>query len=501
VTPIRDEPGAPGPRPDGGSRVRAVGPVPAVSPLDERHEGRGLPALSRALVSPVPEPLFDRGESVVVVVGQLAGDPARVVRDPGDESHPVGLGGVYHPAREREVERVRRGNRRRETDGPAPRAEQADPDPALGERRRRRRDPEVTGERQLDPATACRAVDAGDDDGVGPRDGAGGPLPQPCECGGLLALEVVDHVEVGPGTERRSGAPQVDNRRPGGPDRGPQLLEGRGGQGVAPLGTRERYHLDRSVGLGPDHVTHGRPVSKGLWTLVAYPYVMDEAATCRRAARGAVRDIDPPELRDAIVSAIDDGSMMPGALAILTARAAAGDDLDVDAVAERAAGVQLIYEGLSSIRELAATEPWDGVDPDVEDVDEQLTGANIAVLAADVAVARGFYLLARTDAAGKAVETVRAFGRDQTLAGSGDRTADGTLEVDVLELAVITGATSVGADPTAELISRAGEIARDAGTPFPPADAHLPEPAEFGPDVDARAGATDGGTKRTATDP
>lgn len=233
---------------------------------------------------------------------------------------------------------------------------------------------------------------------------------------------------------------------------------------------------------------------------------MDEVARCRRAARDAILDIDPPELREAIESELADGSMMPGALVIVTARAATADDLDPDAIAERAAGVQLIYEGLNSIRALAASEPWAGVRAEslrnqgIADVDEELTAANVSVLAADVAVSRGFYLLARTDAAGKAVETVRQFGRDQTLAGD-DGATDVNLEVDVLELAVIAGATGVGATPTAELLSRAGDLARDAGAPFPAAKPILPDPTDFGADVDVRAGATDGGPRTTATDP
>lgn len=233
---------------------------------------------------------------------------------------------------------------------------------------------------------------------------------------------------------------------------------------------------------------------------------MDEAARCRSAAGDAVRDIDPPALRRTIENSLDEGSMMPGALAIVTAKAASATEPDLESVAQRAAGVQLIYDGLRSIRELAREEPWAGIgadatgDQDMEDVDEKLTESNLAVLAADVAVSRGFYLLARTDAAGKAVETVRDFGHDQTVAGDSD-SHDVNLEVDVLELAVIAGATAVGVDPTAELLTEAAELARRAGSPFPPADSVLPDPSDFGGDTDARAGATDGGTRTTATDP
>ncbi|MFB6312205.1 MAG: hypothetical protein ABEH64_13610, partial [Salinirussus sp.] len=78
--------------------------------------------------------------------------------------------------------------------------------------------------------------------------------------------------------------------------------------------------------------------------------------------------------------------------------------------------------------------------------------ADLEILAADVMVARGFYLLARTDAAGDAVGVVRSFGRDQTARReTGDPAIDRNLEADVLELAVVAGATVAGVEVPPEL--------------------------------------------------
>jgi hypothetical protein len=231
---------------------------------------------------------------------------------------------------------------------------------------------------------------------------------------------------------------------------------------------------------------------------------MEEADRCRQTARSAVQDIEPVALRDTIEDVLATGSASPGALTLVSARAAlaerAGEgDPEVvpEHVDERAAGVQLIYEGLRSIRDLARDPPWEGVvtaDGGVPDVD--LTEDNLALLAADVLVARGFYLLARTEAATKAVETVRNFGRDQTLVRSGED-RDGNLEVDILQLAVVAGVTAVGADPTEESLTAAGEVARSVGHPLPPADAVV---AQF--DTGSSPSTTaDGAARTSATDP
>ena len=84
---------------------------------------------------------------------------------------------------------------------------------------------------------------------------------------------------------------------------------------------------------------------------------MQEAAAIRSAALDAVDDVDPRLVYDRIADLLDVGSMAPGVFTVACANVTlehAGrslDDIDAeDAVAERAAGVQLIYEGLAQTR-------------------------------------------------------------------------------------------------------------------------------------------------------
>ena len=201
---------------------------------------------------------------------------------------------------------------------------------------------------------------------------------------------------------------------------------------------------------------------------------MEEAARSRRAAREAVSDVDPEDLRRTIDDILADGSMAPGALTLLFA-SAIDDAVGLDSLSDRAAGVQLIYEGLRLTRRLAHEEPWARTDDH--------TQANVEVVAADVLVSRGFYLLARTQAAEKAVETVRRFGRAQTdrqglVHGDSEGSAalDATLERDVFELAAIAGASAVGSDPS-RLVGVAAALADATGPPLPPAEECLPDAA------------------------
>lgn len=189
---------------------------------------------------------------------------------------------------------------------------------------------------------------------------------------------------------------------------------------------------------------------------------MEEAAAVRRAASEATADVEPGALRETIAECAADGSVVPGVLTLLSARQTAGED--PEDLSELAAGVQLIYDGLRLTRALAHEDPWHAADvpavagdgagersepgSDAADRDD----ADMAILAADVLVSRGFYVLARTDAASDAVAVVRAFGRDQT---ERERAVpcravdlDRNLERDVLELAVTTGVTAGGATAT-----------------------------------------------------
>ncbi|WP_418285926.1 DUF7114 family protein [Halorubrum sp. DTA46] len=202
---------------------------------------------------------------------------------------------------------------------------------------------------------------------------------------------------------------------------------------------------------------------------------MDDAARARDAAREALADVEPEQLRETLETRIVDAAVTPGVLALVTARAL-DPDVDPGDVVDRAAGVQLIYEGLRLTRTVAHDEPW--VTAATRESDIQ---ADMDVLTADVLVSRGFSLLACTDAAAAAVEVVRSFGRDQTLRDRDGVTPgaaaalDRNLEVDALELAVVAGTTAVGGDPPEELLAYARELAADYDGEFPPPGRALPE--------------------------
>lgn len=159
---------------------------------------------------------------------------------------------------------------------------------------------------------------------------------------------------------------------------------------------------------------------------------MEEAARARGAAREAIGDITPAHLRDHIDGLLKSSTVVPGVLTVLSAQAVESGASATE-VETRAAGVQLIYEGLGLTRTLARDEPWTDDPPHTE--------SNVAILAADVMVSRGFSLLARTEAADTAVRTVKSFGRDQT-----ERRAENALETDVFELAIVAGTTATGGD-------------------------------------------------------
>lgn len=196
---------------------------------------------------------------------------------------------------------------------------------------------------------------------------------------------------------------------------------------------------------------------------------MDVGARARRAARETVDDVEPAALREDIDQLLASRSMSPGALVFRFALLA-DDQADPATASDRAAGVQLIYDGLRLTRELAHDEPWS--DP------AQRDDADRSILAADVLVSRGFYLLADTEAAGKAVETVRSFGRTQTHRredGADEQSCDAQLERDALELAAIAGATLTDTDASDQFVDAAGRIANSVGVPLPPAEHVLAE--------------------------
>lgn len=198
---------------------------------------------------------------------------------------------------------------------------------------------------------------------------------------------------------------------------------------------------------------------------------MDDAVRVRDAAEDALVDIDPQRLRDTLLGRLADAEMTPGVLTVRSARALAPDTEGVG-VPERAAGVQLIYEGLRLTRSLSHDPPWEQMGGDTTEVDGDTTeddadaseiDADVEVLAADVFVARGFYILARTEAARDAVEVVQRFGRDQTLRRSApDPTnLDRNLEADVFELAVTAGTSAVGGVAPERLRTYAADLTAD----------------------------------------
>jgi len=221
---------------------------------------------------------------------------------------------------------------------------------------------------------------------------------------------------------------------------------------------------------------------------------MDAAVRARKAGRRAVRDVTPDSLRERIHSLLDDSAMVPGVLTLASVRAVEGADTGASGVEDRAAGVQLIYEGLGLTRALADESPWDREPP--------YTDSNIDIIAADVMVARGFSLLAHTEAADKAVETVESFGRDQTDGQQGRESPPHALEADVFELAVLAGTTTFGVEPSDSLRAYTAELAAAVGEdrPEPPealseevaqAMADVPTPRKFGGADEVRPSATD----------
>jgi len=185
---------------------------------------------------------------------------------------------------------------------------------------------------------------------------------------------------------------------------------------------------------------------------------MEEADRTRAATRGAVRDVEPADLRDAIDDRLAGGSVVPGVLTILSARATTGH-AEGEALSRRAAGVQLIYEGLALTRSLVEAEPWPTGAAEAD------RPADLDVLAADVLVARGFQLLARTDAAEAAVRTVREFGRERTDARADRESTARGLEAAVFDLAAVAGSTAVGGETPLALRRYLAGLAESRGDP------------------------------------
>lgn len=194
---------------------------------------------------------------------------------------------------------------------------------------------------------------------------------------------------------------------------------------------------------------------------------MEDAPAIRERARATVADVVPDALRSELLTFVDGGSAIPGVLVVRCARTV-NTDVDFDVVADRAVGVQLVYEGLRLTRRLVHEPPW---------AVEEDEGDDLAILAADILVARGAYLLADTEAAEPGVDVIRGFGRDQTMRRAADDPGvyDRRLEADVFELAAIAGTTALGPWPSGSMRTRMRDLAETLdGDRLPTVDA-LPD--------------------------
>jgi hypothetical protein len=184
---------------------------------------------------------------------------------------------------------------------------------------------------------------------------------------------------------------------------------------------------------------------------------MEEAPRVREALRESLREVDPAPFRARLERTLDGRPLTPGVLTIRTARAI--DATVGDAAADRAAGVQLSYEGLRLTRHLVETEPWPPAgegDPDVD------------VVAAEVLVAKGMESLAYSGVRDRVVEIIRRFGRTQSHDAD---TGEPSLEADAVVLAIATGADLAAQTVPPGLIDYARELAHEIeADPLPDGD-------------------------------
>lgn len=200
---------------------------------------------------------------------------------------------------------------------------------------------------------------------------------------------------------------------------------------------------------------------------------MEEASNVRATALELTSDLEAVPLGERIDALLQEASMTPGTLTVLTAKTLGDDDV-LDAAAKRGAGVQLSYEGLRLARDLVHDdESWDT---------EERTDQYVELLVSEVLVSRGFYHLARTETAPDAIETVRRFARNQTreqLSDFDPADLETSLENDIIRLAVETGATLVYPDLPADVTTYAEDIAHELDSaPLPDAEIALADTRE-----------------------
>tara|TARA_A100001037_G_scaffold184285_1_gene165167 strand:- start:23493 stop:24131 length:639 start_codon:yes stop_codon:yes gene_type:complete len=162
---------------------------------------------------------------------------------------------------------------------------------------------------------------------------------------------------------------------------------------------------------------------------------MDAISRVRAASHKSIDDVFPLQLREIITNQINGESPKFGLATIIISEEVASSNEEVSAVNRKAAGVQLIYEGLRLTQDLVRGNRWKE--------EEQKLNTDMDLLAADVMVAKGFHLLSHTKAANKAVETIRSFGIEETQHNSSSKHKSSPshmgLERDIFELAIIAG--------------------------------------------------------------
>ncbi len=177
--------------------------------------------------------------------------------------------------------------------------------------------------------------------------------------------------------------------------------------------------------------------------------IMDAVSRVRAASCRAVDEVEPTGLREIITGQIESDSSTFGLATIVVSEEVRHTDEESIIVDSKAAGVQLIYEGLRLTQDLVRENRWKN--------NEQKLITDMDLLAADVMVARGFYLLSHTKAAPKAVETIRAFGITEAEWSDtpiGTPTRRMNLERNIFELAIIAGFGSSSSEMPSEFDTR-----------------------------------------------
>ena len=172
---------------------------------------------------------------------------------------------------------------------------------------------------------------------------------------------------------------------------------------------------------------------------------MDVVSRVRAASCRAVDEVEPTGLREIITNQIESDSPTFGLTTIVVSEEVRHTNEGPITVDSKAAGVQLIYEGLRLTQDLVRENRWKN--------NEQKLITDMDLLAADVMVARGFYLLSHTKAASKAVETIREFGIAETEWSDspiGTPTRRMSLERNIFELAIIAGFVSSDSEMPSE---------------------------------------------------